>query len=274
MDNPLPEETAADSRAIRDHNRRAWDRAVDDANPWTVPVDAAAVAKARRGELELLLTPSRFVPRSWYPPLAGAKVLCLAGGGGQQGPLLAAAGAAVTVLDNAPRQLEQDQTVARREGLELQTIEGDMADLSGFTDGAFDLIFHPCSNCFVPQVRPVWRECYRALKPSGVLLAGFINPVRYLFDEEDTSEGRLTVRHAIPYADVTSLSPAECRRRYQDKLLPVEFGHTLDDQIGGQLEAGFVLTGFYEDRYPAHDADPLSAFLATFIATRAVRPAA
>lgn len=258
--------------AIRAYNRQAWDCEVERGNPWTLPVDAEAVAQARRGELELLLTPSRPVPRDWYPPLKGASVLCLASGGGQQGPLLAAAGAHVTVLDNSPQQLQQDREVAQREGLQLQTVEGDMADLSAFVDGTFDLIFHPCSNCFVPAVKPVWRECHRVLKAGGVLLAGFINPVRYLFDPDDLENANLTVRYAIPYADITSLPPDECRRRYQDQLLPVEFGHTLEDQIGGQLEAGLVLTGFFEDRYGEDSIDPLSDYLATFIATRAVKP--
>lgn len=269
----MPEPIPSDNDAIRAYNRRAWDSEVERGNPWTLPVDAAAVAKARRGELYLLLTPSRPVPRDWYPPLDGASVLCLASGGGQQAPLLAAAGANVTLLDNSPQQLEQDRTVARREGVELQTVEGDMADLSAFADGTFDLIFHPCSNCFVPAVKPVWRECHRVLKPGGVLLAGFINPVRYLFDAQAMEEGDLTVRYAIPYADISSLSPEECRRRYQDQLLPLEFGHTLEDQIGGQLEAGLVLTGFFEDRYAPDAGDPLSKYLATFIATRAIRPA-
>ena len=40
------------------------------------------------------------MPADWFGDLAGAPVLCLASGGGQQGPLLAAAGARVTVFDN------------------------------------------------------------------------------------------------------------------------------------------------------------------------------
>jgi hypothetical protein len=147
-----------------------------------------------------------------------------------------------------------------------------MTDLGVFAAGCFDLVFHPCSNCFVPDVRPVWREAYRVLRGEGVLLSGFTNPVRYLFDDERTGNGRLTVRHAIPYSDRTGLSPAE-----QDALRqagePWEFGHTLEDQIGGQLDAGFLIAGFYEDRYPTSTPDPLSNFLPTFVATRAVKPA-
>src|SRR5262249_30311178 len=143
---------------VRTYNRHAWDRAVEKGNRWTVPVGPGVIAAARRGDWQVLLTPTKPVPRDWFPDLAGLAVLCLASGGGQQAPVCAAAGASVTVLDNSPAQLAQDRLVAGREGLEVRTVEGDMADLSAFPDGRFGLVFHPCSNCFVPQVRPVWRE--------------------------------------------------------------------------------------------------------------------
>jgi len=190
----------SDDADVRAANRDAWDREVAAANRWTVPVSSTQIARARQGDWSLLLTPLRPVPHSWLPdPLAGAKILGLAAGGGQQGPILAAAGAEVTVLDNSPRQLAQDRQVARREGLDLRTVEGDMADLSVFEDGCFDQVFHPCSNCFVPQILPVWREAFRVLRPGGRLLAGFTNPVRYLFDEQLAEEGQLHVRqYAMP----------------------------------------------------------------------------
>jgi SAM-dependent methyltransferase len=199
-------------------------------------------------------------------------VLCLASGGGQQGPLLAAAGAAVTVFDNSPRQLLQDRLVAEREALSLTTVEGDMADLSDFPDDSFGLIIHPCSNCFVPDVRPVWRECFRVLRPGGSLLAGFANPVRYLFDDERANNGSLEVRFAIPYSDLCDLTNDERERLVVKPHQPFEFGHSLADQIDGQIDAGFVITGFYEDRFDP-TADPISRYIATFIATRAVKPA-
>jgi hypothetical protein len=54
--------------------------------------------------------------------LAGIEVLCLASGGGQQGPILAAAGAKVTVFDNSANQLVQDRLVADRDGLTIETV--------------------------------------------------------------------------------------------------------------------------------------------------------
>lgn len=254
--------------SILHYNRQAWDVAVERGSPWTVPVDAATVAAARRGTWTITLTTSRPAPRAWFPPLAGAAVLCLAGAGGQQGPILAAAGARVTVFDNSPQQLAQDRYVARREGLDIATVEGDMADLSAFAASTFDLIVHPCSNLFVPDVRPVWREAYRVLRRGGVLLAGFVNPVLYVFDQELADDGILQVRHPIPYSDLTSLTAAE-RAALEEDMQPVEFGHTLEDQIAGQTDAGFVITGFFEDGYPGAR---LNEYIATFIATRAVKP--
>ena len=253
---------------IREYNRLAWDHGVATGNRWTVPVGPDVTAAARQGSWTIILTPTKPVPREWFPPLTGLSVLCLASGGGQQGPILAAAGADVTVFDNSPKQLEQDRLVADRDGLSITTTLGDMRDLSAFADGQFALIVHPCSNCFVPDIRPVWQEAFRVLAPGGVLIAGFNNPVLYLFDDEKMDRGEFVVRHHIPYSDLTSLTDDE-RRRYTDKKEALNFGHTLADQIGGQLEAGFVLTGFYEDGAPEWK---LSEFIPCFGATRAVKP--
>jgi len=257
---------------IRDHNRTAWDKEVERGNKWTVPVSEVMIATAKRGIWEILLTPSKPVPRAWFPDLEGLDVLCLASGGGQQGPILAAAGAKVTVLDNSPRQLEGDRLVAERHALEITTVEGDMADLSMFSDHSFDLIVHPVSNCFVPDVCPVWAEAFRVLRGGGVLLAGFSNPVNYLFDYDLVDRtGVLQVKYVLPYSDLTSLS-AEERQRYIEKEMPLEFSHTLEDQIGGQLDAGLTLTGFFEDAYPENEKDLLTKYMPTFIATRAMKP--
>jgi SAM-dependent methyltransferase len=255
---------------IISHNRTAWDREVDQGNEWTIPVSVEKVAAARRGEWEIYLSELKPVPRAWFPDLKGTEVLCLASGGGQQGPILAAAGARVTVFDNSPKQLAQDRWVAQRDGLEISTVQGDMADLSLFKAETFDLIVHPPSNLFVADVRPVWREAFRVLRQGGSLLAGFVNPVDFLFDEKLLDEGIVQVRHALPYSDLNSLTAEELQQLY-DPEDTWAFGHSLEDQIGGQLEAGFVITGFYES-YRADSA--VAKYMPSYIVTRAQKPKA
>jgi SAM-dependent methyltransferase len=251
------------------HNRAAWDREVDAGNEWTVPVSPEVIEAARAGDWSVVLIGYSPVQRDWFPDdLGGKDVLCLASGGGQQGPVLAAAGATVTVLDNSARQLAQDRTVADRDGLVLTTVLGDMRDLSAFAAGSFDLVFHPVSNVFCPDLAPVWRECYRVLRHGGMLLAGFMNPDIFIFDA-DASENRdeLVVRHALPYSDLTHLTEQE-REQLFGPDAAVEYSHTLTEQIGGQLQAGFSITGFTEA--PLH-AGPTAAYLPGYFATRAVK---
>jgi SAM-dependent methyltransferase len=253
---------------IRRHNSQAWDREAERGNLWTRPVESRTVRAASRGDWSILLTPTKPVPREWFPPLRGARVLCLASGGGQQGPVLAAAGARVTVLDGSPRQLAGDLLVARRDALDLGVVLGDMIHLAMFPDSAFDLIVHPVSNCFVQDVRAVWREAYRVLRPGGSLMSGFSNGLIYIFDSEAMDRGVLTVTHSLPYSDLAHLETPAVQKLLAERR-PLEFGHTLTDQIGGQIDAGFTLRGFYEDFSPQ---EPLSRHTPTFGATRAAKP--
>jgi len=250
------------------YNKEAWNREVEGGESrWTKPFDSEIIAKARKGDFGILLTENIHVPHRWFPPLQGADVLCLASGGGQQGPVLAANGANVTVFDNSPAQLKQDQLVAEREALNIRTVEGDAADLSVFADESFDLVFNPCSTVFMQDVRAVWKECARVLRPGGILMTGSMNPVHYIFDLFKADEGILEVAYAIPYADITSLSEEDLKE-YTRKGLPLEFGHSLTDLLGGQLDAGFVITDMYEDymlESPLHDYHP------SYIATRAMK---
>ena len=252
---------------IRSYNKAAWNKQVEEGNRWTKAVDSETIARAHTGDFSVLLTENIPVPRRWFPPLRGADVLCLASGGGQQGPVLAAVGANVTVFDNSPAQLKQDQLVAEREALALRTVEGDAADLSMFADGSFDLVFNPCSTVFMAEVRAVWRECARVLRPGGILMTGSMNPVHYIFDLYRMDEGVLEVTHQIPYSDLTSL-PKEDLDEQIEKGLPVEFGHSLTDLLGGQLDAGFVITDMYEDFMLE---SPLHKYHPSYIATRAVK---
>ena len=251
---------------IRAYNRDAWNRYVDGGkSEWTQPVSADVIARAREGDFSILLTETKPVPREWFPPLGGLDTLCLASGGGQQGPVLAAAGANVTVFDNSPRQLDQDRFVAEREGLTMRLVEGDMRDLSGFEDETFDFIFHPVSNLFIHEIRPVWHEAYRVLRKGGVLLAGFMNPAFYLFDYEKAEKGELDARYKLPYSDSDYPDIAKKMIAAGDAL---EHGHSLGDQLGGQVDAGFAIVGFYEDKMRN---TIISEYTPTYIATRAIK---
>lgn len=253
-------------------NRQAWNnQASQGKSPWVQIVDAQTIAAARLGNWSVILTPTKAVPADWFGDLSGCRLLALASGGGQQAPVFAAAGALVTSFDNSDAQLDKDGQVARREGLSIILEQGDMADLSRFTDASFDLIFHPVSNVFVPDVKPVWRECYRVLKPGGRLLAGFMNPCFYLFDHEDIENGgQFIARFKLPYNDPDHLSATQMETRMRAGEA-IEFSHSLDDQIGGQLDAGFLLKGFFEDCW-VNEATPLNELMPTSMATLSIKP--
>jgi len=250
------------------HNRGAWDREVDTGNEWTLPVGPDVVARARAGDWSVVLIGYQPTPRDWFPAdLAGAAILCLASGGGQQGPVLAAAGADVTVFDNSPGQLARDDEVAAREGLTIRTVLGDMRDLSAFADASFDVVFNPVSNVFSPDVLPVWQESFRVLRPGGVLMAGFLNPDIFIFDVTALDEREeFVVRHRLPFSTL-DLSDADRVRAYGDG--PIEYSHSLTEQIGGQLAAGFLLTHLVE---APHHADATARYMPGYIATRARKP--
>ncbi len=254
---------------ILGYNRWAWDQRVELGDQWTIPVSPKEIEAARNGEWTILLTPTKPVPRDWLLDLHGKDLLCLASGGGQQGPILAAAGANVTVLDNSPKQLEQDRLVADRERLKVTTVLGDMADLGALSDQSFDVVVHPVSNVFVPNVLPIWKEAYRVLRSNGTLIAGFCNPVIFLFDYKDVDRtGKFEVRYSLPYSSVDQIGKGSISVD-DDEALPLEFGHTLEDQIGGQIAAGFDISGFYEDYDQQGDEYSLRSYMPTFIATRA-----
>lgn len=258
---------------ILDWNRRAWERLADGGCVWTRPVGPELVAEARRGCLDAVrLTPTRPLPEGWLPcPPAGLRVLCLACGGGQQAPMLAAAGAAVTVLDLAPAQLERDRLVAEREGLHLRLEQGHMGDLSRFADASFDLVFNPVSITYVPDARPVFRECFRVLAPGGGLLFAAPHPYIYIFHGGDWDRGVLRVANRLPFTSLDEQDGDGIAAPPRDGR-PVEHSHTLEALIGGQTAAGFCVTGLYEDVEGPDAGDPLCAYCPKYFATRAERP--
>jgi len=251
------------------YNREAWNHQVDKKDKWTIPVSKDEIEQARKGIFSIALTPSKAVPTEWFGYLKDADVLCLASGGGQQVPIFAALGANVVSFDNSDNQLKQDEITCHENNLSVKTIQGDMRDLSVFEDESFDLIFNPCSTCFIDDVLPLWKECFRVLKKGGVLLTGFSNPFMYLFDQEKRDKNILEVKYTLPYSDIDSLTDEE-RKRYTDINDPLVYSHTLTSQIGGQLKAGFHLVDFFEDNWNGSEIE--DKYFPSFIATKALKP--
>ena len=252
---------------LLEHNRTAWNEEVKKGNVWTVPATKDEIEKAKNGQYKIVLTPKKPVPEKWMGDIKGKKVLCLASGGGQQGPILAAAGAMVIVFDNSDQQLKRDQEAAKEYDLDITIVQGNMQDLSCFTENTFDLIIHPVSNCFIDDILPVWKESFRVLKVNGSLLSGFCNPIIYMIDWETAEDKkRIELVHAIPYSDLQSLTP-EMKQKYIQEKTPFEFGHSLTDQIQGQIDAGFVISGFYEDE----GDELLDKLTDMFVATKALK---
>lgn len=254
-------------------NAKTIDRWVEGGWTWGTPVSAENCEKARKGEWDVFLTPTRAVPKDWFLPFAGAKILGLASGGGQQMPIFSILGAECTVMDLSERQLESERIVAARENYEIEIVKADMTLPFPFADGAFDLIFHPVSNCYIEDVHHTWRECFRVLRTGGVLLSGMDNGFNYLFDEDEAGKP-LVVKNALPFNPLKDPTLVE-KLTADDE--GIQFSHTFDEQIGGQLKAGFVLTGAYEDYNWEADFEWTEKFattemgIPTFWATKAVK---
>ena len=246
----------------QDINAATIDRWVREGWEWGRPIDHETVEAARRGVWDVRLTPTRAVPHDWFGELRGKRLLGLASGGGQQMPVFSALGAVCTVLDYSEEQLRSERLLAEREGYAIEIVKADMSKPLPFPDDSFDLIFHPVSNCYVESVEPIWRECRRVLRPGGILLAGMDNGINYLFD----GEGERTVVNALPFNPLKDPAQMEQLRRDDSG---VQFSHTLEEQIGGQLRAGFRLTDLYEDTNGGGWLHELN--VPCYIATRAVK---
>lgn len=244
-------------------NAHTIDKWVEGGWEWGTPVSHEVFAAAQDGRWDVYLTPTKPVPHRWFGEMKGKKILGLAAGGGQQIPVFCALGAVCTVLDYSQRQCESERMVAVREGYWVDVIQGDMTKPLPFADESFDLVFHPVSNCYVEEVEPIFKECCRVLKKGGVLLSGLDNGINYIFDEDET-----TVKYTLPF------NPLKDELLYAESIKNdwgIQFSHTLEEQLGGQLRAGFRLTDLYED---TNGAGNLHAHnVPCFLATRAVKEA-
>lgn len=250
-----------------EYNRKAWDGLVQIGDRWTIPCSDSDIEKAKKGLLDLVLTPCQKVPTHWYPP-KGSRILALASGGGQQVPLLAAAGYQVVSFDNSAAQLNQDAVTANRFGLHIECVQGDMNDLSVLPESGFDAVFNPCSTGFVPDVANVYQQVGRVLRKGGHFMTGFVKPVYYLFDIDLLDKGEFKLKYKQPYSDLRSLNDEELYRLVGSNQ-PVVFGHSMTAHLKGQLDAGLQLIDMFEDYWG--EGNPIDEHLPSFMATLSIR---
>lgn len=246
----------------QDINAQMIDRWIREGWEWGKPISHEVYEKAVNSEWDVYLTPTKTVPHEWFGSLKGKKILGLASGGGQQMPIFSALGANCTVLDYSPLQLESERLVAEREGYDIRIIHGDMTKPLPFADEEFDLIFHPVSNCYVEDVHSIWKECFRVLKPGGYLLSGTDHYVNYIVDAEEKQ-----IINELPFNPLRN--PEQMKQLEADDA-GVQFSHSLEEQIGGQLEAGFMLLALYEDTNGEGRLHELH--IPTFLAMRSRKP--
>lgn len=223
----------------QDINSRTIDNWVENGWRWGIPISHEEYVEACKGNWDVYLTPTKKVPKAWFGDLKGKKVLGLASGGGQQMPIFSAVGAKCTVLDYSSKQIESERMVSKREGYSIDIVQADMTKPLPFEDESFDLIFHPVSNDYVKEVEPIFKECFRVLKKGGRLLCGLGKEVNYFVSLDEKH-----VEYKMPFDPTVN---EEYRLLLEKENSGMQFSHTLEEQIGGQLKAGFTLKELYED---------------------------
>lgn len=226
----------------------------------------AALTKANalftRPKLDLDADAARTLvdPHGRLGELAGQRVLCLAGGGGQQSTAFALLGADVTVLDLSEAQLEQDRQAAARYGVSLDAQQGDMRDLSRFSAASYDIVNHAYSLNFVPDARAVFREVARVMRSGGVYTFNCAYPAFAGMGTRDwTGAGYLLQRPYVEGAEVTYPDEAWVYPDGQPerRIPPVrEYRHTLGALVNGLLAEGFALLSLDEQQIGSPDAAP------------------
>ena len=271
----MPNYDKLNSENYTEFNVKMIDKWANDETEWAYSkiITPEDFAKAKKGNWSA--SDYFIVPKKWFLPYIdlshsrfdGTKILGLASGGGQQMPVLVASGAYCTVMDYSDAQLMREKAVSEREGYAINIVRGDITKRFPFDNNSFDIIYHAVANHFIEDIHPVWKECYRVLKPGGVLIAEMMSPVCYLFDPEDDATD-LVVANKLPH------NPLKDRELYE-KIMSwgddegLEFSHSLEEQIGGQLKAGFMLTDIKESEI---EGSILSKYYPEFLSTRAVKP--
>lgn len=200
-------------------------------------------------------------PRGWLGELEGRRVLCLASGGGRESPAFALLGARVTVFDISEEQLEQDRRAAAHYGLEVETVRGDMRDLSALDADAFDLVSQSYSLNFVPDAREVFREVARVARGGGLYRFMCANPFVMGLSTRDWDGRGYSLRK--PYVEGAAVEGVDeewvYEREGRAKISPpVEYRHGLSTLVEGLFENGFQIERVSEDESvrPEPSAEP------------------
>lgn len=223
-----------------EHNRRAWDALVREKQRLTIP--------ARDEDFR---DPLRTVDQlGWLgSDIRGQRLLCLAAGGGKHGPLYAAAGADVTVVDLSPATLELDREVAAERGYTLKTVAASMDDLAAFPAASFDIVIHPVSTCYVPAIAPVYREVARIVRPGGLYISQHKTPTNLQAEQKPTAGG-YELRE--PYYRTGPLPPVVGSRLREEGTL--EFLHRWEEILGYLCRSGFVIEDLVEPLHADKEA--------------------
>lgn len=142
-------------------------------------------------------------------------------------------------MDYSQKQIDSDLLVSKRENYDINAVKADMTKEFPFSNDSFDIIFHPVSNCYIENVMHVWKECHRVLKNGGILMSELDNGFNYLFDEDEKE-----IKYKLPF---NPLKDEYLLKKLMQNNDGIQFSHTAEEQIRGQLKAGFQLIDIYED---------------------------
>ncbi|MDA0817298.1 MAG: class I SAM-dependent methyltransferase [Planctomycetota bacterium] len=236
-----PQARSAARDAALAHNARAWDRLAESKAALAQPAADAAFSDPRRWLGAGGWLAGEGQGRSWLPSrLDGLEVLCLAAGGGKHGPLYAAAGARVTVLDSSPAMLALDRQVAAERRIDYGIVQGSMDDLSMFAAGRFDLVIHPVSTCYLPEIGRVFQEVARVTRAGGLYVSQHKSPASLQSSLEPGPRGSYELRPPVAGAQAGRALPPEPPSRLREHGTQ-EFVHSLSSLLGGICMAGFVI---------------------------------
>ena len=181
----------------------------------------------------------------------GQDVLCLASGGGRQSVELSLLGARVTVLDLCAGQLDADRQAASHYGYDVVTVQGDMRDLSAFADESFHHVLQGVSLTFVPDVREVYREVWRVLRPGGLYAVAHCNPATYplCFDGPANGWDGAGYRISEPYCGGPLRIDEHGRENMSDGEPTGEHRHLYRDIFNGLIETGFTIMKVWDAQW-------------------------